>query len=70
MRYPPTYLIPPTEVVVDLQQLHATSSPHLSFSFGSVAVFFSCHPQFPLYHAVQTRIAHRLHLLLQLGEDL
>ena len=57
-------------MVVDLQQLHATSSPHLLFSFGFVAVFFSCHPQFPLDHAVQTHIAHRLPLLLQLGEDL
>ena len=69
MRYPPAHLIPPTEVVVDLQQLHATSSPHLLFSFGFVAVFFSCHPQFPPYHAVQTHIAHRLPLLLQLDED-
>ena len=54
------------EVVVDLQQLHATFSLVLIFVFGFAAVFFSIHPLFPRHQALQTHSPHQLPLLLQL----
>ena len=52
------------EVVVDLQQLLATFSLVLIFVFGFAAVFFSCHPLFPLHQALQTLLTGCYYSLL------
>ena len=66
MHYLLCYLTLLVEVVVDLQQLHAAFSLVMVFVFGFAAVFFSCHPLFPLHQALQTHSPHKLPLLLQL----